>query len=98
MKNKEDVIFGAVVALGTTALGTFLYLMYVSFQRNATLGAVWDFALSTSEISSVVVYGAALNFVAFFGFLQFNKEAKAKGVLIMTILTAVAVLVHKLFL
>ncbi|WP_046742959.1 hypothetical protein [Kordia zhangzhouensis] len=95
MKNKE-VITGIVVGLCTTIIGTFLYLLYVSFQRNASLGAVWDFAVSSSEISSVVVYGAALNFVAFFGFLNFNKEKRAKGVLIITIITAVLVLAHKL--
>ena len=95
MKNKE-VIIGIAVGLGTTVLGTILYLLYVSFERNATFGAVWDFAVSTSEISSVVVYGAALNFVAFFGFLNFNKEKHAKGVLTITILIAVFVLAHKL--
>jgi RsiW-degrading membrane proteinase PrsW (M82 family) len=96
MKNRNEVIIGALIGLGTTALGTLLYLLYVSYQRNASLGAVWDFAVNSGEISSVVVYGAALNFVAFFGFLQLNKEAKAKGVLIMTMVTAVAILIHKL--
>lgn len=96
MKNKKDVIIGAIVGLCTTVLGTFLYLMFVAYQRNASLGALWDFATNSSEISSVVVFGAALNFAAFFGFLHFNKEEKAKGVLVITILIAVAVLIHKL--
>ncbi|MFK7749816.1 MAG: hypothetical protein AB8B65_15580 [Kordia sp.] len=97
MKNNKQVILGAIVGLCTTALGTFLYLFYVAYQRNASLDAVWTFATDSSEISSVVVYGAALNFVAFFGFLRYNKEESAKGVLVITILIAVAVLIHKLF-
>jgi hypothetical protein len=95
MKNKE-IIIGVIVGLLSTSIGTLLYLIYIANQRNATLGAIWDFAISNGEISSVVVYGAALNFLAFFGFLKFNKEASAKGVLIVTIVTAVLVLSHKL--
>ncbi|MGH1383755.1 hypothetical protein [Kordia sp.] len=96
MKNKKDVIVGAIVGLCTTILGTFLYLIFVSYQQNKSIGAVWDFAMNGTEISSVVVFGAALNFAAFFGFLHYNKEAHAKGVLVITILIAVAVLAHKL--
>jgi hypothetical protein len=95
MKNKE-IIIGIVVGLSSTILGTLLYLVYIANQRNASLGAIWDFAIANGEISSVVVYGAALNFLTFFGFLKFNKEASAKGVLIVTIITAVLVLSHKL--
>ncbi|QHI37003.1 hypothetical protein IMCC3317_23740 [Kordia antarctica] len=95
MKNKE-IIFGAIVGLLTTVLGTFLYLSYVAYQGNASIGAVWDSIVQREQISTVIVYGAALNFVAFFGFLKFNKEASAKGVLIITIFTAVFVFAHKL--
>ncbi|WP_046756536.1 hypothetical protein [Kordia jejudonensis] len=95
MKNKE-IIIGIVVGLLSTCVGTVLYLFYIATQRNATFDAIWDFAISTGQISSVVVYGAALNFLAFFGFLKFNKEARAKGVLIVTIITAILVLSHKI--
>ena len=95
MKNKE-IIIGVIVGLISTCIGTLFYLLYIGNQRNASFDAIWDFAISTGQISSVVVYGAALNFLAFFGFLKFNKEASAKGVLIVTIITAVLVLSHKL--
>jgi len=95
MRNKE-VIIGVIIGVLTTALGTLLYLLYVAYKGNATLGVVWDGILLRGQISTVIVYGAALNFIAFFGFLKFNKEAHAKGVLVVTILTAVFVLVHKL--
>ncbi len=94
MKNKE-IIIGIITGLLSTCIGTLLYLKYVAHQRNASFGAIWDFAIESNEISSVVVYGAALNFLAFFGFLKFNKEASAKGVLIVTIITAILVLSHK---
>ena len=97
MKNNKDVIVGAIVGLCTAAFGTLLYLLFIAYDGNASLGVVWDFAIKGSQISSVVVYGTALNFAAFFGFLQFNKEARAKGVLVITILIGVAVLIHKLF-
>lgn len=96
MKNKE-IIIGIITGLFSTSIGTVLYLFYIASQRNASFGAIWDFAITTGQISSVVVYGAALNFLAFFGFLKFNKEARAKGVLIVTIITAVLVLSHKIF-
>ncbi|MEM6684587.1 MAG: hypothetical protein AAF617_02235 [Bacteroidota bacterium] len=97
MKNKKEVIIGAIVGLFATILGTFLYLFFVAYQRNASFNVVWDFATDSSEISSVVVFGAALNFAAFFGFLRYNKEEHAKGVLVITIVIAIAILIHKLF-
>ncbi|MBC8755410.1 hypothetical protein H2O64_12035 [Kordia sp. YSTF-M3] len=96
MKNKE-IILGAIVGIATTVIGTLLFMTYVSFSENASLGAVWDNSIKSGRISSVIAWGAALNFVAFFGFLKYNKENHAKGVLIMTILTAVFVMIHKLF-
>lgn len=96
MKNKE-VIIGAITGIVATIIGTLIYMTYIAFSENATLGVIWDRGVASGGISSVVAWGAGLNFVAFFGFLQLNKEPRAKGVLIVTILTAVLVMVHKLF-
>jgi len=95
MKNKE-VILGAVAGIVATIIGTLIYLTYLSYSEGATIGAMWNRGIEYGGISSVVAWGAALNFVAFFGFLKFNKEQRAKGVLIVTILTAVLVMIHKL--
>ncbi len=96
MKNKE-VIIGVIIGLCCTILGTLLWMSYIAYTQNATLGVIWDRGIRSGGISSIVVYGAALNFVAFFGFLKFNKEARAKGVLIITIFTAILVMAYKLF-
>ena len=96
MKNKE-VIIGAITGLCCTIVGTLLWMSYIAYNQNATLGVIWDRGILSGGISSIVVFGTALNFVAFFGFLKFNKEAKAKGVLIITIFTAILVMAYKLF-
>lgn len=96
MKNKE-VIIGMIVGLCCTIVGTLLWMSYIAYTENATLGVIWDRGILSGGISSIVVFGTALNFVPFFGFLKFDKEANAKGVLIVTIIVAILVMAYKLF-
>lgn len=95
MKNKE-VIIGIIIGMCCTILGTLLWMLYIAYNETSTLGVIWDRGIRSGGISSIIVYGAALNFVAFFGFLKFDKEARAKGVLITTIFTAIIVMAYKL--
>lgn len=95
MKNKE-IFIGVIFGIASTIIGTLLYMTYIAYSGNLSLGVVWDRGIQYGGISSVVAWGAALNFVAFFGFLKLNQEERAKGVLIVTVLVAVFVMIHKL--
>ena len=95
MKNKE-ILIGAIVGIIATIIGTLLYMTYIAYSGNLSLGVVWDRGIQYGGISSVVAWGVALNFVPFFGFLKLNKEERAKGVLIVTVLIAICVMIHKL--
>jgi hypothetical protein len=95
MKNKE-ILIGVIVGIIATVIGTLLYMTYIAYSGNLTLGVVWDRGIQYGGISSVIAWGAALNLAAFFGFLKLNKEERAKGVLVVTVLIAVCVMIHKL--
>ena len=95
MKNKE-ILIGIVVGIIATVIGTLLYMTYIAYSGDLALGVVWDRGVQYGGISSVIAWGAALNLVAFFGFLKLNKEERAKGVLVVTVLIAVYVMIQKL--
>lgn len=95
MKNKE-IIIGILSGLLTTVIGTIIHVAYISFREGASMSAIWSFAVQNRDLASVIAIGAGLNFLAFFGFLKYDKEQKAKGVLVFTIITAVALMIYKL--
>ncbi|WP_420575039.1 hypothetical protein [Kordia sp.] len=95
MKNKE-VITGMIVGVIATIIGTSIYLTYLAYSRDASLGDVFSRELKYGGISTDIAWGTALNFIAFYAFLKLNKEDRAKGVLVVTVITAVCVMAHKL--
>lgn len=95
MKNKE-LITGIVVGIIATIIGTCIYLTYLSLSRDIAFGALLEREFRYGGISADIAWGTALNFIAFYGFLKLNKEERAKGVLIVTVIIAVCVMTHRL--
>lgn len=95
MKNKE-VIIGIIVGLLATVIGTTIYLTYLAYSKDTSLGIMFSREVRYGNISTDIAWGTAFNFVAFYSFLKFNREKYARGVLIVTLITAVLVMGHKL--
>lgn len=95
-QNKEIGI-GCIAGILATTLGTFLYILFISFKKDSPIASVIDFAIKNDNIGTIVVVGALMNLIAFFLFLRKDKELRAKGVLIVTVILAVALLLYKLF-
>jgi len=95
-QNKEIGI-GCITGILTTGLGTLLYLLFISLKKGNSIASVLDFAIRNDNIGTIVVVGALLNLIAFFLFLRRDKELRAKGVLIITVVLAVVLLIYKLF-
>lgn len=92
--HKKDLLIGFVVGIIANTVGTILYILLFS-----DLGIVDTFhaAVQQGHIGSLLALGAILNLIAFFLFLRIRRDNRAKGVLIATILTALAILYYKVF-
>lgn len=94
MNRKKEIIIGFVVGIIANTIGTLLYvLLFSDYPIADTLKA----AVEQGHIGSILALGAILNLLAFFGFLKIGREARARGVLIATLLTAMIILYYKIF-
>ncbi|MBU2948762.1 hypothetical protein [Zobellia uliginosa] len=94
MNVKKELAIGFIVGIIANTVGTLLYiLLFSEFGINETFQA----AVQQGHIGSLLALGAILNLIAFFGFLRIRRDNRAKGVLIATILTALAILYYKVF-
>ena len=89
---KKHILIGVLVSLFATAVGVFLYLEYFSKE---------SFSKTLEMIKAGGLYGKVLSLAAipnlfvFFIFIKKKQDHRAKGVLLATILIALATLVLK---
>lgn len=87
----RDLIFGALLAMVTCGIGSFVFIELVTgmdffdglafYKKNGMLG-------------KIITLGAILNLLLFFALLKKNKEIMARGVVLgMIILTMITLLV-----
>jgi hypothetical protein len=90
LKNK-DTIIGIVIGLIACAIGLTFSLLI--FGTGDSIGDSLEIALAQGVFTKLVSIGALLNLGAFFLFLNTNKESRAKGVLIATIIVALITII-----
>lgn len=94
MNRKKEIIIGFVVGIIANTVGTLLYILIFSdYNIPETISA----AQNQGHLGSLLALGAILNLVAFFGFLKLRRDARAQGVLMATLLTAMVILFYKIF-
>ncbi len=91
---KKEIAIGFIVGIIANTIGTILYILIFS-----ELGIKESFLAATQQghVGSLLALGAILNLIAFFLFLRIRRDNRAKGVLIATIITALAILYYKVF-
>ncbi len=94
MNQKKEIAIGFAVGLIANTIGTLLYVLLFSTMG---IGDTFRAAIAQGQLGSLLALGAILNLVAFFGFLKIRRDQRAKGVLIATVLTALIILVYKVF-
>ena len=90
MKNKE-IIIGIIIGLIASAVGLTLSLLF--FGTGESINDSLRIALAQGVFTKLVSIGALLNLGAFFLFINTNKESRAKGVLIATIIVALITII-----
>lgn len=91
--NKQDLLIGFLVGIAANIAGIFLYVW--AFSKMDFDATIAD-ALQKDYLGKIVALGAILNFLPFFVFLRKKQNYHARGVLMATILTAVAIAVLKI--
>lgn len=89
---KKDILIGALVALFATFAGCFFYIEYFSkYSFNETLELIENGDL----YGKILAIAAIPNLFVFFVYIKKKQDNRAKGVLIVTILTALTTLILK---
>ena len=94
MKTKKEIGIGFMVGLIANTIGTLLYIVIFS---DLSIPETYKAAVAEGHIGSLLALGAVLNLGAFFLFLKIKRDARAKGVLIATLLTALLIMYYKVF-
>lgn len=89
---KKDIIIGIIVGIIANALGVVLYILAFS---EKSIEATIQQSLTEGFFGKIVTLGAVLNLIAFFLFIKKKQDARARGVLLITIIIAVAVMIRK---
>ncbi|MBT9187458.1 hypothetical protein [Zobellia russellii] len=94
MNVRKELAIGFLVGIIANTIGTLLYILLFS---DFGIAETFEAAIEQGHIGSLLALGAILNLIAFFGFLRIRRDNRAKGVLIATLLTALAILYYKIF-
>lgn len=88
----KEILIGFLVGLAANLAGTYLYIYFFSdLSFEDTLKA----ALHNDFLGSLIALGAILNLIVFFIFIKKNENYRARGVVMATILAALAILISK---
>ncbi len=94
MNTKKEILIGFIVGLIANTTGTILYILIFS---EFGIVETYNAAVAQEHVGSLLALGAILNLVAFFGFLKIKRDHRARGVLLATLITALAILYYKVF-
>lgn len=91
---KKEILIGFIVGIIANTVGTLSYMVIFS---DFGIVETYNAAVAQGHIGSLLALGAILNLLAFFGFLKLRRDYRARGVMLATILTALAILYYKVF-
>ncbi|WP_456437046.1 hypothetical protein [Psychroserpens sp.] len=89
--NNKEVIIGIIIGLLASAIGLILSLLF--FGNGKSISDSLNIALAQGVFTKLVSIGALLNLGAFFLFINTDKESRAKGVLIATVIVALITII-----
>lgn len=87
---KKQIILGFLTGIIANVIGVGMCLVIISFLKGTSVSEVFDFYLKTGNAWAVLTLGALPNLVLFFGFLKFDRDYRARGVVMATFITAIS--------
>lgn len=90
----KEILIGLLIGLVANLAGIYLYIFFFSdLGIKETLVA----ALEKDILGSLIALGAILNLIAFFIYIKKNQTYRARGVVLATIIAAIAILISKFY-
>lgn len=89
---KKEILIGLFIGLFANLAGIYLYIMAFSPD---SLEETLQNAMREDFMGSLIALGAILNFLPFFVFLKKNQPYRSRGVLIATLMAAIAIVIFK---
>jgi len=86
----KRIFKGLLVGFIFNGIGVLLCLFIFSLLNNSNIEVMWTGFLETQRLWMLISLGALPNLLAFFEFLRRNQEYEARGVLLATIVAALA--------
>ena len=91
---KKEIAIGAIISLIATACGMLLYLEYIS--ETNSISATFQKVKEGGVLNTVLAMAAIPNLFVFFIFIKKKQDYRARGVLLATVITALATFVLKM--
>jgi hypothetical protein len=85
----QDLIIGVFIGLLSATIGSYLFITLV-MKNDFFQGLIY--MKSQGYLGKIITLGAALNIIAFFVLLKYNKEIMARGVILATLILTVITL------
>lgn len=90
---KQNTFIGFLTGISANIGGIFLYILLFS---ETGIDETLDNAIAQGYIGKLIALGAILNFLPFFVFIRKKQNHHARGVLLATIIAAIAILISKI--
>lgn len=90
----KEVLIGLVIGLVANLAGIYLYIYFFSEQ---SLEVTLQASVEDGFLGSLIALGAILNLLTFFVFLKKRQVYRARGVLLATLIAALAILISKFY-
>jgi hypothetical protein len=90
----KKILIGFIIGLAANMAGTYLYIFFFS---KLSLESTLQAALENDFLGSLIALGAILNLGVFFIFLKKKQYYRARGVVLATVIAAMAILISKFF-
>ncbi|MBK5213068.1 MAG: hypothetical protein JJE55_05335 [Flavobacteriaceae bacterium] len=90
----KEILIGLAIGLAANMAGTYIYIFFFS---KLSLESTLQAALENGFIGSLIALGAILNLIVFFIFLKKNQYYRARGVVLATVIAALAILISKFY-
>ncbi len=90
----KKILIGFIIGLAANMAGTYLYIFFFS---KLSLESTLQVALENDFLGSLIALGAILNLGVFFIFLKKKQYYRARGVVLATVIAALAILISKFF-
>lgn len=84
---KTDMLIGILIGIVTALTGSYLF---VTLFINSNLSTAIAMVNANDQTGKIITLGAVLNLIVFFTLLHYKKDLMARGVILATILLAVA--------